>query len=69
MERESVRSSNLKSVGYDDTNQILEIEFHHGGVYRYFGVFENVYDELMSANSKGSYFSSNIKNFYRTQKL
>jgi hypothetical protein len=69
MERESVRSSNLKSVGYDDTNQILEIEFHHGGVYQYFGVSENVYDELMSANSKGSYFSSNIKNFYRTQKL
>lgn len=69
MERELVRSSNLKSIGYDDSNQILEIEFHHGGVYRYFGVSENVYDELMSAHSKGSYFSSNIKNFYRTQKL
>ncbi|MDQ6470871.1 KTSC domain-containing protein [Flavobacterium sp. LHD-80] len=69
MEREYVRSSNLKSIGYDDNNQILEIEFNHGGVYRYFGVPEDVHYELMTANSKGSYFSSHIKNIYRTQKL
>ncbi|MCD4746569.1 MAG: KTSC domain-containing protein [Bacteroidales bacterium] len=32
MKRESVSSSNLASVGYDEKNQILEIEFNHGGV-------------------------------------
>jgi len=69
MEREYVRSSNLKSIGYEEENQILEIEFNHGGVYRYYGIPSNVHDALMSASSKGSYFSSYIKNVYRTQKL
>jgi hypothetical protein len=30
MERESVSSSNLASIGYDAENEILEIEFNHG---------------------------------------
>lgn len=33
MERENVSSSNLASVGYDEENEILEIEFNHGGIY------------------------------------
>lgn len=32
MKRQSVESSNLASVGYDVENEILEIEFNHGGV-------------------------------------
>ncbi|SEN89859.1 KTSC domain-containing protein [Flavobacterium sp. CF108] len=69
MEREFVKSSNISSIGYDDKNQILEIEFNHGGIYQYFDVPEYIYDQLMSANSKGSYFSSQIRDSYRTQKL
>jgi hypothetical protein len=48
--RESVSSSNLASIGYDAENEILEIEFNHGGVYQYFDVPENVYVELMEAS-------------------
>ncbi len=33
MNRVSVSSSNLKSVGYDESASILEIEFSQGGVY------------------------------------
>lgn len=69
MEREFVKSSNISSIGYDDKNHILEIEFNHGGIYQYFDVPEYIYDQLMSANSKGSYFSSQIRDTYRTQKL
>ena len=61
MKRQSVESSNLASVGYDAENEILEIEFNHGGVYQYFDVPENVYEELMSASSHGQYFDRNIK--------
>lgn len=46
-------SSSLKSIGFDATEDILEIEFHHGGVYRYLHVPLNVYKELLSAESKG----------------
>ncbi|KAI9132596.1 KTSC domain-containing protein [Acaryochloris sp. CCMEE 5410] len=31
MHRKHVISSNLESVGYDSSNQILEIRFHSGG--------------------------------------
>ena len=69
MERQSVESSNLASVGYDAENEILEIEFNHGGVYQYFDVPQNVYEELMNASSHGVYFSANIRNDYAYQKL
>lgn len=61
MERISVQSSNLASVGYDSASHTLEIEFHHGGVYQYFNVPESVYDGLMSASSHGQYFDRNVK--------
>lgn len=70
MNRQSVESSNLASVGYDAENEILEIEFNHGGVYQYFDVPENVYEELMSASSHGQYFDRNIKKEgYEFQKI
>lgn len=61
MKRQSVESSNLASVGYDAENEILEVEFKHGGVYQYFDVPENVYEELMNASSHGQYFDRNVK--------
>lgn len=71
MEREKVRSSNLASIGYDEADNILEIEFNHGGVYQYLNVSLDVYEELINANSKGTYFSDNIRNNsrYKTIKL
>lgn len=70
MERQSVESSNLASIGYDAENEILEVEFNHGGVYKYFEVPENVYEELMNASSHGQYFDRNIKKAgYEFQKM
>lgn len=70
MKRQSVESSNLASVGYDAENEILEVQFKHGGVYQYFDVPENVYEELMNADSHGQYFDRNIKKAgYEFQKM
>lgn len=69
MERQKVESSNLASVGFDAKNEILEVEFKHGGVYQYFDVPENVFEELMNADSHGKYFSANIRNDYEYQKM
>ena len=69
MKRENVSSSNLSSIGYDEENQILEIEFNHGGVYQYFNVPIAEYQGLMSASSHGEYFAANIRNDYRYTKL
>jgi hypothetical protein len=69
MNRESVSSSNLASVGYDAENEILEIEFKHGGIYQYYGVPKSEHEALMNADSHGKYFAANIKNNYRYVKI
>ncbi len=61
MERLPVQSRNLASVGYDPDTLTLEIEFHNSGVYQYFGVPQEIYEGLMNAGSKGSYFHQSIK--------
>ena len=69
MDRQNVISSNLKSVGYDAQNYVLEVEFKTSGVYQFFGVSENVFKNLMAAQAHGSYFNANIKNTYRNLKI
>ena len=69
MNRIPVQSSNIKSVGYDETNKILEIEFHSGGIYQYLTVENEIHAKLMKAASKGIFFHSFIKDKYPTKKL
>ena len=69
MERQSVTSSNIRSVGYDVVTAILEVEFHGGGVYQYHGVPESVYLGLMQAASHGSYLHQHIRNRYRYMRV
>ena len=69
MHRQSVSSSNLHSVGYDADSQTLEIEFNDGSIYQYYGVLGQIYRGLLSADSKGSYFHTNIRNKYRYTKV
>jgi len=64
MERYSVASSNIASIGYDGPSQILEVEFLNGSIYQYYGVPENMYDQLMQAGSKGVFLNTYIKNAY-----
>lgn len=69
MERQQITSTNISSIGYDATNETLEVEFHNGGIYQYFQVPEAVYLELMSASSKGSYLHHQIKSRYQYKKI
>jgi len=62
MERLPVQSSNLSSVGYDPDSLTLEIGFNNGGIYQYSGVPQEVYEGLMNASSKGTFFHHFIKN-------
>ena len=69
MDRERVRSSNIKSVGYESDSMTLEVEFRDGGIYKYFNVPAHVHEGLMRAISKGSYFHDHIKERYRFRKM
>jgi len=61
MERIQVASSSIASVGYEAAAAVLEIEFAGGAIYQYFGVPQDVYEELLNAASKGMYFHENIR--------
>lgn len=69
MERTQVVSSNIDSIGYDDSSQTLEIEFNNGAIYQYFDVPQKVFDDLLASDSHGKYFSANIKGHYRYSRI
>jgi hypothetical protein len=61
MNRTSVSSSNLASIGYDESNATLEVEFLDGSIYQYTNVPSNIHSGLMAASSHGSYFDQYVK--------
>ena len=69
LERKPVRSSDLSSVGYDERRQMLEIEFHSGGIYRYLEVPKETFAGLMESDSKGRYFATKIRDRFRHERL
>ena len=69
MQRQAVSSSNIASVGYDEANSILEVEFINGSVYEYFDVPERVYREFIGSGSLGAYLNSQIRAQYRYQRV
>jgi hypothetical protein len=69
MRRVPVTSSTLASVGYDPDAHVLEVQFRHGGIYRYTGVPADVHAALMAADSLGSYLSRVIKPNYTFQRI
>ncbi|CAH0164889.1 MULTISPECIES: KTSC domain-containing protein [Microbacterium] len=69
MERTSVSSSNLNSVGYDEQSMTLEVEFKDGSLYQYFDVPSAAHQELLGAGSVGQYFAQSIRNSFRYSRL
>jgi len=61
IDRYAVDSSNLKSVGYDESRQTLAVEFASGNVYHYAGVPTEVFEELSLSKSLGQFYAKNIK--------
>lgn len=70
MERQSVESSNIASIGFDAQLSILEIEFKVSGeVWQYPEFPDNLYEELMTSESKGKYFHMNIRGKYHEYRV
>jgi hypothetical protein len=69
MQREPVESSTLASVGYDEMQYLLELEFRSGELYQYFGPPGSIHRELMTAESKGRFFNQNIRDRFPCVRL
>lgn len=65
MIRKTVKSSNIVSVGYDEAEKILEVEFLRSGVYKYFNVPKDVYEDFLGAASAGKFLYAKIRGRYR----
>lgn len=65
----TVDSSMIHAVGYDPQTQELEVVFSSGKIYRYSNIPEQIYQQFMAADSKGSYMRSCIIGFYPERKV
>jgi hypothetical protein len=66
--RVAVDSSVLASVLYLP-EQRLEVEFQFGHCHQYSDVPQRLYAELLSAESKGAFFNTNIRNCFPSGEL
>lgn len=55
MYRQPVSSSRIRSVGWE--NNTLEVQFHNGSIYQYYGVSETEYQNFLKEPSLGSALS------------
>jgi hypothetical protein len=69
MKRVHVRSSVIDTVAYSRKKGLLEIGFTNGLRYRYRGVPDVVYEELMTAPSRGKYFLRKIRDAYPAERV
>jgi hypothetical protein len=60
-----VQSSNIAAVGYDQVTSTLHVQFKgKEKVYSYVDVLQETFDQMMTADSIGSFYARHIKNVY-----
>ncbi|WP_444815597.1 KTSC domain-containing protein [Stutzerimonas frequens] len=70
MKRVVVSSSSLRALGYDPEQQVLEVEFSGGALYRYEAVPPEAVQALLEADSLGRHFNQVFKpQHYRYRRL
>lgn len=69
MERKRVNSSRIRSVGYDERNQVLEVELSNRTVYQYSKVSPEVHRRFMAAPNPTSYYDDKIAEEYTPRRV
>ncbi|SDZ67590.1 KTSC domain-containing protein [Variovorax sp. YR266] len=64
MQMISVNSSAMSAVGYDPERRHMRITFSQGHTYDFCGVPQHIFDGLIRAASKGSYYNDHVKDRY-----
>lgn len=65
----AVLSSNIRAIGYDEGEQVLQVLFKNGTLYRYGQVPKDVYEAFLKSPSKGAFFSKVIRNTFEFLKI
>ena len=69
MKREAVDSSLFISIGYDKEAEILEVEFASGSVREYWGISPEMHNDLVKADSVGSFYNVHIRGLFYSYKV
>jgi hypothetical protein len=67
MRQVPVESSVIAEIGYED--EVMEVRFTNGGVYRYFNVPPQVCLDFLKARSKGNFFNQEIRGEYPCKRM
>lgn len=65
----TVSSSNIESIGYDESNQQVYIRFLNASIYVYTGVPIHEFESLRDAPSLGSYLNRSFKNVFPYERI
>ena len=69
VERKRFNSSKVRSVGYDEKSQVLEVELSNGQVTQYLNVYPEVYRRFMAAPNPTSFFDDKIEDEYTGRRV
>ena len=69
MQRKRLNSSRLRSAGYDEANQVLELEMSNGQVFQYWRVSPEVWRRFMAAPNPTSFFEDKIEEDYSSKRV
>jgi KTSC domain len=64
-----LESSVLAAAQYLEDEQLLDLEFCSGAIYRYFEFPPHQYHELLTADSHGGYFNQYIVGRFPEQRI
>ena len=67
MELREVLSSNIRKVGYDEGDLI--VEYLSGTKYRYKKVPREIYEAMLESDSKGRFMNNSIKGKFEYEKI
>ena len=66
---ESVVSSYIDSISYNEDKQELQVKFKNGTIWKYFDVPEGAHVSLLLAESTGKFFAKEIKGVFSGRKV
>ncbi|MEQ1880509.1 MAG: KTSC domain-containing protein [Burkholderiales bacterium] len=69
MDRKTLNSGSIRSVGFDERNRTLEVEFSDERVVQYTGVSAEIHRRLVSAPSIVSYFRDNVEESFTAKRI
>jgi hypothetical protein len=67
--RHRVKSTAVRTLGYDENDWVLQVEFANGKLYNYFRVPPSEIKALKDAASKGEYVNRQIKPYYEYEEV